>query len=179
MNANNIIADPAQTYLTWVDGDDSGSVGYLGKKYLNGPDTNPAVVIKELGDDAGTVTIEFNGYNTPGPITLTNSTLDLAKVAAENALNEAGLLDFVVSTGDTLTGLNEDGTTLTFVVKSTTPWTFASEVGWATASPSNGNVGGEVTVTVADNAGAARTGVITFSNGAVTKSFTLGQLVNA
>lgn len=179
MQGNSIISDVAQTYLEWVDGEDSGSVGYLGKAYNQGKDSNPAVTIKELGDDAGTIVVEYHTTDAIPALTLTDSTLHLAKVAAENALVENGNLDFSVTGPETLTGLNEDGTTLEFSVKSTSAWTFTSSVAWATANTNSGTSAATVTVTIADNAGAARTGTLTFSNGVVTKTFAIGQAINA
>jgi hypothetical protein len=175
MNANNIISDPAQGTVTWVDAN-NGSKAYLGKAYNETPDSNAAVEINLV--EAGTYQVVFNAYdlNTAS----FDGTLAEAKQYAENSLFANGNVGFVVNSPATLTGLNEDGTTLAFSVKSTDTWTFSSDVAWATADVNSGAAGTTaVTVTIADNAGAARTGVLTFTNGVVTLTFAIGQALNA
>lgn len=178
MTGNSIISDAAQNTLTWVDGEDSGSVAYLGKAYNLSHDSNPAVTIKELGDDASTVIVEFHLTDAVAPISLYDSNLALGKAEAEKALHAAGLLDFTVQPLGALTGLNEDGTTVDFAVTGAN-WTVTTGAAWLTASPTSGAGADTVTITVADNAGAARNSTVTFSNGVMTKSFTLAQLINA
>jgi len=174
MQANSIIADPAQTTISWIDAG-TGSAAYLGKAYSATSDSNPAVEISLV--ESGTYQVKFNAYDLAD--TSFDGTLHEAKAYAEATLHENGNLDFSVTGPATLTALNEDGTTLAFVVKSTNPWTFTSSVAWATADVNSGSAGATVTVTIADNAGAARTGTLTFSNGAVTKTFAIGQAINA
>lgn len=177
MTTNSKLSDPGQLFISWTDAG-AGSVGYLGKHYISPtvPDSNPAVIIALVS--SGVYSLDFGAYGIP-PLTVT-ATLAAAKLEAEDQLNANGFLDFTVAGPATLTALNEDGTTLVFTVKSSQPWTFTSSVGWATADVPNAASGpSTVTVTIADNAGAARTGTLTFSNGTVSYAFAIGQAINA
>lgn len=174
MTANSIIADNAQTTIDWVDAG-TGSQAFMGKAYNLGKDSNPAVVVSLV--ESGTYLLDFKAYDL-APVSF-DGTLHEAKTYAEGVLNANGNLDFSVTGPATLTSLNEDGTTLAFAVKSSNAWTFSSNVAWATADVNSGTSNATVTVTIADNAGAARSGVLTFTNGAVTKTFAISQAINA
>lgn len=174
MQGNSIISDNAQDTLSFVDAG-TGSTGYLGKAYHTSPDTNPAVEVIYVA--SGVYNLQFAAYNVEN-MTF-SGTLAAAKAKAEEVLNAAGFIDFSVVAPATLTALNEDGTTLSFTIKSTNPWTISSDSAWLTSSQYSGNGTATVTITLADNAGAARNGILTISNGAVVKTYTIGQAVNA
>jgi hypothetical protein len=127
------------------------------------------------GSNNGTVTATYTantGAARTGTITFTAGTLTQTVT-----VNQA--IPVEISVSPTTQSISPPAGNFPITLSSNTAWTVSSNAAWLTASPTSGASNASVTANFTANTGAARTGILTFSAGGVTRTVTVTQATPA
>ena len=127
------------------------------------------------GSNNGTVTATYTantGAARTGSITFTAGTLTQTVTVTQ-------AIPVEISVSPTTQSVSAAAGNFAIDLSSNTAWTVSSNAGWLTASPTSGASNASVTANFTANTGAARTGILTFSAGGVTRTVTVTQATPA
>ncbi|WP_353480587.1 BACON domain-containing carbohydrate-binding protein [Haliscomenobacter sp.] len=127
------------------------------------------------GNNNGTVTATFTantGAVRTGTITFTAGTLIQTVTVTQAILVE-------ISVSPTTKSISPPAGSFAISLSSNSAWTVSSNAAWLTASPTSSASNASVTANFTANTGAARTGILTFSAGGVTRTVTVTQATSA
>jgi hypothetical protein len=127
------------------------------------------------GSNNGTVTATYTantGAARTGSITFTAGTLTQTVTVTQ-------AIPVEISVSPTTQSVSAAAGNFAITLSSNTAWTVSSNAAWLTASPTSGASNASVTANFTANTGAARTGILTFSAGGVTRTVTVTQATPA
>jgi hypothetical protein len=112
------------------------------------------------------------GAQRSGILTFTGSGITQTVTVTQAAAPSLTVTPTVQSVATTAGSLN-------ITVASNVAWTVSSNAAWLTPSPTSGSNNGTVTANYTANTGAARTGILTFTGGGITRTVTITQAAPA